>query len=237
MPITIVKPSLQFGPMKMLDKSAIRYLVVHTEGAPGNADGSATSIHTYHRLPKPKGNGWSGIGYHFVIRKSGTVEQGRPLDRQGAHVDGVNRMALGICCSGHGDLSDFTPAQKQSLRDLVRDLKVEYPQTSVEGHRPLVDKLLLAGQLEQKYATGKTCPGTRVSMDELRQLIGMEAPETPQPQPGDRRWSGYFKEWLILVRYVSDAEWYFVRDSQPNAAPTRAHAKWSDVPLGPPVLL
>jgi N-acetyl-anhydromuramyl-L-alanine amidase AmpD len=231
MPVAIVNPSLQFGPMTPLDKSAVRYLVVHTEGAPGNADGSATSIHTYHRMPKPKGRGWSGIGYHFVIRKSGTVERGRPLDRQGAHVDGVNKLSVGICCSGHGDLADFTGAQKQSLRDLIRDLKVEFPNTSVEGHRKLVDKLIASGKLAQKYATSKTCPGTKVSLAELQQLIGVEL---PVPQPGTRRWSGYFKDWIILQRYVSDTEWYFVHSKNLQMEPVRAQARWSQVPVAPP---
>ncbi|MBP9550733.1 MAG: hypothetical protein KBE34_02250, partial [Veillonella sp.] len=34
-------------------------------------------------------NGWAGIGYHFVIRKDGTIERGRPLSVVGAHDKGI----------------------------------------------------------------------------------------------------------------------------------------------------
>lgn len=234
MPINVVNIPLNFGPMTRLDKSAVKYLVVHTEGAPGNADGSALSIHTYHRLARSRGGrGWSGIGYHFVIRKSGRVERGRPLDRQGAHVEGVNRLGIGICCSGHGDLADFTREQKRSLAGLLRDLQREFPGTTVEGHRPLVDRLIAARKLDPGFRTGKTCPGGRVNVAELQQLVGLNVPAPPQP--GDRRWSNYFKEWIILTRYESDSEWYFVRASRLNDPPTRAHARWSQVPMVPPV--
>jgi N-acetyl-anhydromuramyl-L-alanine amidase AmpD len=236
MPIEIISTSLSFRPMTRLDKSAIRYLVVHTEGSKNNSDGSAASIHTYHKLPEAKkGKGWSGIGYHFVVRKSGRVERGRSLEYQGAHVEGANKLGVGICCSGNGDIADFTGAQKQSLRDLIRDLKVEFPNTTVEGHRPLVDKLLSTGKLEKKYATDKTCPGKKVSMAELQQLIGFE--QLPAPQPGTRRWSNYFKDWIILARYVADTEWYFVHSKNLQMTPVRAQARWSQVPLGPPTPL
>lgn len=227
MAISIVSTPLVFKPLRQLAPAAVKYIVVHTEGAPQGRDGSATSIHDYHQ----RQNGWSGIGYHFVIRKSGRVERGRPLDRQGAHVEGVNHMSLGICCSGNGDLADFTAEQKRSLVDLIHDLRGECPGTQVEGHRPLVDRLIAAGSLEAKYRTAKTCPGTKVSMKELQDLVGLEQPAVPAP--GDRRWSNHFKEWIILTRWVSDEEWYFVRASRTDAAPTRAQARWSQVPLAP----
>lgn len=42
-------------------------------------------------------NGWAGIGYHFVIRKDGTIERGRPLSVVGAHAQGDNLHTIGIC--------------------------------------------------------------------------------------------------------------------------------------------
>lgn len=46
-------------------------------------------------------NGWAGIGYHFVIRKDGTIERGRPLSVVGAHAQGDNLHTIGICMAGN----------------------------------------------------------------------------------------------------------------------------------------
>lgn len=231
MPVPIINTPLSFGSLSPLSKNNVEYLVVHTQGAPGNEDGSAAGIHAYHKKPKAQGGrGWAGIGYHFVVRKNGQVERGRPLDRQGAHVQGYNRASVGICCSGNGDLADLTAQQKGSLRDLVRDLRSEFVASTVQGHRPLVDHLIGTGLLGKGLATTKTCPGVRVNLNELQQLIGLDL---PAPIRGDRRWSKHLNSWIVLRRYVSDSEWYFVRASRPNDPEIRAHARWSEMPLAP----
>ena len=46
-------------------------IVIHHVGNT-NRDVSAAEIDRWH-----KNNGWAGIGYHFVIRKDGTIERGR----------------------------------------------------------------------------------------------------------------------------------------------------------------
>lgn len=231
MPIPIIATPLSFGGLAPLSSERVDRLVIHTQGAPGNQDGSAAGIHAYHRKPKSqKGRGWAGIGYHFVVRKGGQVERGRPLDRQGAHVQGYNHASIGICCSGNGDLADFTPEQKRSLTDLISDLRAEFPTAEVDGHRMLVDQLVDSKRLGPNFRTRKTCPGLRVSLQELQQLVGLNL---PAPRPGDRRWSGYFRDWVVLKRYVSDQEWYFVRAARPNEPETRAKARWSEMPLAP----
>jgi hypothetical protein len=231
MPVAVIDTSLRFGSLSPLSKKNVDFLVIHTQGAPSGEDGSAASIHQYHRLPKDKGGrGWAGIGYHFVVRKTGKVEQGRPLDRIGAHVHGANAHGVGICCSGNGDLVEFTTKQKESLRDLIQDLRGEFPKAEVEGHRSLVDRLIGVGRLAKKFSTTKSCPGKKIGLPELQQLTGFNL---GTPRVGDRRWSRHFGEWLVLTRYVSDAEWYFARASRPTAAETRASARWSEMPLSP----
>jgi N-acetylmuramoyl-L-alanine amidase len=234
--------SLDFGPLASLSRDSVLYLVVHTQGAPGNVDGSARSIHEYHRAPKPKGRGWSGIGYHRVIRKNGSVEKGRPLNRRGAHVNGLNHVSVGICCSGNGDLADFTAEQKRSLRDLLRELLGEFPRATVEGHRPVLDRLIRSGGLDRSFATSKTCPGKLVNLEAIRQSVGgvpatppgvAEGPATGGPRVGERRWSNHLKEGVVLTRYVSDSEWFFLSDSQIAGLGSRAGAKWSEMPAEP----
>lgn len=100
-------------------------------------------------------NGWSDIGYHYVIDRDGTVAKGRPLARSGAHTRGRNRDTVGICLiGGHGaaatdDFSDhFTPEQDEALRNMLKSLMQTYNTISkISGHN--------------QYAA-KGCPGFSV---------------------------------------------------------------------------
>jgi N-acetyl-anhydromuramyl-L-alanine amidase AmpD len=85
-------------------------------------------------------NGWSDVGYHFVIRRNGLVEQGRHLDHEGAHVHGYNDVAVGVCLVGgvdeHGKAeNNFTPEQLVSLLKTLRFLKAYAPDAFIQGHR------------------------------------------------------------------------------------------------------
>ena len=80
-----------------------------------------------------KERGWDGCGYHYVITNGiddymvkynknhdGLVQEGRPIEKMGAHVKGHNKDSIGICLIGK---SNFTPAQLYvSLPQLLRDL-------------------------------------------------------------------------------------------------------------------
>jgi N-acetylmuramoyl-L-alanine amidase len=151
----------------------VRYIVVHTSASRlRNVD--AKEIDRWH-----KKNGWKGIGYHYVIldarhdtKAEATVEKGRPAGEQGAHVAGINHMAVGICCVGDGDKEAFTPKQMARLIELIHELRKKHgvPVERVIGHRE-VNVLIKKGLVAEKYRTGKTCPGNRVSMDEIRGLV------------------------------------------------------------------
>ena len=58
---------------------AIEKIVIHCSATPRNKDFSAEDIRDWH----VKGNGWSDIGYHYVIRLDGTIEYGRMVDKYG----------------------------------------------------------------------------------------------------------------------------------------------------------
>jgi N-acetyl-anhydromuramyl-L-alanine amidase AmpD len=101
------------------------------------------------------GNGWSDIGYHYIIDRDGTVAKGRPLARAGAHTRGRNANSVGVCLiGGHGSAStdsfsdNFTPEQDEALRNLLTSLMQTYNTISkVSGHN--------------QYAA-KACPGFSV---------------------------------------------------------------------------
>lgn len=158
----------------MMRIGTVRWIFVHTAAYSGDCD--AAEIDRWHRA-----RGWAGIGYHFVVRRSGLIEPGRPLEYAGAHVEGCNTKSLGICCEGHGDYEDHTATQRASLLDLCRTLMQSYgvgPE-AVLGHREVND-LIDAGEVGDHYRTHKTCPGTRVDMASIRGALAV--PESlPEP--------------------------------------------------------
>lgn len=92
--------------------------------------------------------GWSDIGYHYLIDRDGTVVEGRPLEKTGAHVKGKNTGTVGISLLGGfgGSASDqfddhFTEEQAIVLKKLIADLKEDYPSiTKVTGHNQYSSK-------------------------------------------------------------------------------------------------
>lgn len=153
----------------------VEWIVWHTaaHGDPEKGidyDTTAEQIRQWH-----KAKGWADIGYHFVIRKDGTIERGRPETQPGAHVRGLNHQSIGICFSGHGDISPLTDAQLEAgIRLTVKLLKQHgLPYTRVIGHRE-VNRLVALGWLSADYRVAKTCPGTKVDMRAVRRRIRQE---------------------------------------------------------------
>lgn len=151
-----------------------RYIVVHTAAFNGrNCD--RDMIDRWHR-----DRGWNGIGYHYVIMndkherlEDGMVEEGRSLTIRGAHAKGLNGRSIGICCVGHGDFEPFTRRQTESLVQLISNLIDAHEDLVIEriiGHREL-NTLVAKGLLRREYATTKSCPGKKVDMDALRDMV------------------------------------------------------------------
>ena len=96
-----------------------------------SGDVSARTIRSWH-VDK---NGWSDIGYHFVIRKNGRIERGRPLYLVGAHSKGNNLTSVGICLTGNFHIEKPTLAQYRALNKLLNSLFVVYGVQEVVPHR------------------------------------------------------------------------------------------------------
>jgi len=103
---------------------------------------SAAQIDTWHR----KDNHWKfGIGYHYVVRRNGEIEPGRPEWMIGAHCLNHNAHSIGICYEGglnaRGQPEDTrTAEQKAALRWLLRQLHRAYPHALIVGHHDLDPK-------------------------------------------------------------------------------------------------
>jgi N-acetylmuramoyl-L-alanine amidase len=63
--------------------------------------------------------GFSEIGYHFVITKSGKIQKGRSMIYRGAHAKGKNHDSIGICFIGDFYKYDVKPRQLASAIKLV----------------------------------------------------------------------------------------------------------------------
>lgn len=115
------------------------HIVVHCSATRPEQDVGVREIDRWHRQ-----RGFLRIGYHYVIRRDGTVEIGRGIEEIGAHVEGHNKSTIGVCLVGGVDANDinkaennFTPEQFAALAELLRGLKANYPQAAIVGHRDM----------------------------------------------------------------------------------------------------
>ncbi|MGL5821711.1 MAG: peptidoglycan recognition protein family protein [Sarcina sp.] len=80
-------------------------------------------------------NGWAGIGYHYFVRKDGSIYEGRKENVIGAHVKEHNIDTLGICLEGDFEQSVPTKIQYEKTLKLLQYLNLKYNIDKIEGHR------------------------------------------------------------------------------------------------------
>jgi len=118
----------------------ITHIVIHYSATYPDSDITAADIDRMH-----KARNWKGIGYHWFIRRDGTVEPGRPESQVGAHVDQINSGKIGVCWAGGIDratgqnkgVDNRTPEQTTALIGKILELLARYPGARVVGHRDL----------------------------------------------------------------------------------------------------
>lgn len=133
--------------LSSLDRPVNR-LFIHCAATPPTMDIGAKEIRKWH-----KDKGWSDIGYHWVIRRNGKIEDGRPINKVGAHVKGYNTGSLAICMIGGVDIEmnptpNFTDKQWHTLELMVRSIKAQIPHITIHGHN--------------EFDHGKACPSFSV---------------------------------------------------------------------------
>ena len=117
----------------------ITLIVCHCSAVRPDQQSSAAQIDTWHRKDR---HYKFGIGYHYVVRRDGTIEPGRPEWLTGAHCLNHNAHSIGICYEGGLDIrgqpaDTRTAAQKASMRTLLEDLHRRYPKALIVGHHDL----------------------------------------------------------------------------------------------------
>ena len=123
----------------------IEYIIVHCSATKPSQDIGVRDIDRWHRE-----NGWSGCGYHWVIKRDGTIQAGRNEGRAGAHCKGVNTISIGVCLVGGIAESsatawgqpenNFTRPQFHSLSRLLHELLARYPKARVKPHSAFANK-------------------------------------------------------------------------------------------------
>jgi N-acetyl-anhydromuramyl-L-alanine amidase AmpD len=122
----------------------ISWLIVHHAAA---ASATAQTIHQWHL-----GKGYVGIGYHFYIRKDGSIYRGRQIDAVGAHTVGYSETGIGVCLEGDFTKEKPSQVQQDSLVWILKALVEMYPAARIVGH----------GQV------GATaCPGHLLDLDKI----------------------------------------------------------------------
>lgn len=134
---------------------SVDWIVVHCAATRADMDIGLKEIRQLHMQ-----KGWSDVGYHYIIRRDGSIEKGRTDTTPGAHAKGYNMYSLSVCLVGGCNMSgpvatptadkwysdyvfqaraenNFTKAQFISLQKILTDLQAAHPNAEILGHRDL----------------------------------------------------------------------------------------------------
>ncbi len=96
--------------------------------------------------------GYSCIGYHYLVRKDGSIYKGREDNVIGAHAKGYNSTSIGVCFEGRYSKEIMPQAQIKAGMELVEYLKQKYNIKKV---------------LKHKDVNSTDCPGSLFPFDEI----------------------------------------------------------------------
>ena len=115
-------------------------IVIHCTQTPPNMDVDVEKVTQWH-----KQRGFDTIGYHYLIKRDGTLQLGRDEDVVGAHAVAVNGTSIGVALAGGGNAdkgweNNFTPIQFETLKSILLKLKDKYNIEKIIGHYQVDDK-------------------------------------------------------------------------------------------------
>lgn len=125
----------------------IKEIIVHCSATIEGKNFDVNDIDYWHQkkgFRKQKGSGMY-CGYHYVILLDGTIQKGRLEEEQGAHCLMHNVQSIGICYIGGLDKDKKpkdtrTEEQKESMMNLINELKGRYKGVKVYGHRDFANR-------------------------------------------------------------------------------------------------
>lgn len=162
-----------------------------------NADASNCSVqdvHSWHLA-----NGWIGIGYHYFVKKDGSIYRGRPDSVIGAHCQGNNSGSLGICFEGAYMTEVMPQAQYNAGIELIKYLNNKYGNLAIYGHRDLL---------------ATECPGAKFPLADFKSLKAIDNKEgyvitnyLPNGYQGNNTFNGVDANYVLS--YFKDIRCYF----------------------------
>lgn len=156
--MNIIDTNLKFKQMDTR-KSTERIILHHAAAKTCSAE----DIHRWH-LNK----GWSGAGYHFLVRKDGKIYRLRPEDKVGAHAYGSNYNSIGVCFEGDYMVENMPEEETKAGQELVAYLKNKYGISEVEVH---------------KRVNATSCPGDNFPFNQIANATEIIAPK-PSEETG-----------------------------------------------------
>lgn len=132
----------------------INEIIIHCSATPEGRDVTVEDIDRWHRQ-----RNFKCIGYHYIIYLDGSIHKGRDESMQGAHCSLHNACSIGVCyiggCEKKGNKlipkDTRTPAQKEALIGLLKELKEKYPQATIHGHNEFAKKDCPCFDVQKEY--------------------------------------------------------------------------------------
>lgn len=122
----------------------INEIIIHVLDTPADGDFGISDVNDWHRQRGFSDHNGDGVycGYHFIIKLDGTLQVGRPIERQGAHCKGRNRFSIGVALEGGANGENTqTKEQNTMLHSLVDCLCRILPSIhSISGHNDYSEK-------------------------------------------------------------------------------------------------
>lgn len=144
--MNIINSNLKFRGLAYGNKP--RMLIIH------HAEATRCTVEDIHRWHL--NNGWSGLGYHYFIRKDGSIYSGRNEEALGAHCLSYNAKSLGICLEGSFNNEAMEEKQYSALLKLTKHLCSKNNINKIYGHREL---------------NNTDCPGKKFPLDRLKREV------------------------------------------------------------------
>ena len=110
----------------------IHYIAFHYSASDLAVHDNLKALKFWHMIE----NGWSDVGYHYIITKSTGIDFGRPIRIQGAGIKDQNEGGIHICLTGK---NEFTDKQFELAADICLELMDELGLTTADiyGHKEM----------------------------------------------------------------------------------------------------
>jgi hypothetical protein len=170
------------GPVSLT--TVTHQIVHHSAGTNSSSDWPAVvrSIWDYH----VNTNGWSDIGYNWLVDPNGVIYQGRGWvngddEVQGAHFCGTNSNTMGVCVMGNFEEVSPTSDAQASLEELLawKSDENNIDPTARQYHSSSgVDLYTISGHRD---GCSTLCPGENlyVRLSQIRQNVNAKIGELP----------------------------------------------------------